>query len=67
MEYKLKMFWGSEMTDSVAEKSHEEKKEIPEDEYEVIEYTFNSLDEMNAFLSGVEAMNGWQDYDYIEL
>jgi hypothetical protein len=67
MEYKLKMFWGSEMTRKVEDMEDEEKKQVSVDDYEVQEYRFDSLAEMKAFIMGIREADGWSASDYIEL
>ena len=67
MEYKIKVFWGSEMTRKVEEMDDNEKKDIPVDDYEVKEYKFDSMGALKAFIMGIREANGWEDWEAIEL
>ena len=58
--YLVKVAFGTRMTNKAV---YNEKwfKTVKPDGNEIVEKNFNSIEEANAFIEGIELMNGWMD------
>jgi len=64
--YTVKVALGCAMSDKAYE-NEEWFKTVEPNGNEIVEKTFHTIEEANAFVSGIELMNGWLDECHIIL
>ena len=66
MKYKIRIAWGSENDQVLSQLDTVEYKKWMMDnggEYGVLDYEFDTREELNAFLMGIDAADGWFTYN----